>query len=656
MDQTTEAIAHFIGLFSQAVEDARLRLEFEEFQALKAQILEQSDLLTIAISVHSPYSFKGLNPSVEYTPPPVERFHEKVTFPVWHDPIPLNLEGFSPGRPVPSIEEARATHNPYEAISEYEPIGSLALYLKQQARLMDNDYLSIGDHGLLLRPMADMGPALVSLLEQASPLQPFANLNEPGSVAEIGDFISQAPHIADAFLDSIAGSDAVFFMRSETIEGGFVNGTQSDALPALEDHLPERHESTEPDDQDQTVTDFSDTATMTIGLGANLLVNEAVLINDWYAAPVLAVAGDYASFNLVSQSNVWSDNDHTSQSLSGWDTLDQTPTQAFNVASFRTVENPAPTGAQTEPDAPTFPSYWQVSRIDGDFMLINWIKQVSFVEDQDITIMSAAGGGTEIILGDNSVMNATSLATLGYYYDLIIVGGNVYNANIISQTNVLLDDDLVGSVAGFETHGDASISTNGNLLWNEASITQYGTISFEALPSAFLGAVNDLSEGTGAAPRDVLTGPDFAGLTHLKVLYISGDLVDLQYLSQINVLGDADQVALARDQSEAHADASWSLSTGANALINYAAIIDGGVNTTVYAGGSTYSDELLIQAELIASESDLYTQSADALVNEAVAFLSEDMIAPREGGHDLNTLDTPTPEPASADVMQTMLG
>ena len=160
----------------------------------------------------------------------------------------------------------------------------------------------------------------------------------------------------------------------------------------------------------------------------------------------------------------------------------------------------------------------------------------------------------------------------------------------------------------------------------------------------------------GAAPQSLLSGSDFAGLTTIKVLYISGDVVDLQYVSQINVLGDADQVALAKSQSSAHADASWDISTGSNALINQASIVDGGVNSTTYTGGAVYSDELLIQAELISDDTNLYTQGADALVSEAVAFLSDDLMASPEGDADQNAPDSSTPDGGTADVMQTMLG
>ncbi len=654
MDQTTEAIAHFIGLFSQAVEEARLRLDYSDFKALPDAPLEQNDLLNIKINIVSPYSLEGFKPRVDYTPPPVDRFDAQVSVAIRYDPIPLYNEG--QGAPAATIWGAGTPPLMAggEAFVEYQPLGSLALYLKQQARLEDNDYLSIGGHGLHFSSVGDTDAALIALIKAASPFQPFGDLHEPGSATEIGDFILHAPHIADAFIDAIDGNDGVFVMRGESIEGKFLNGEEVDELPALDTYLPEKF--SEEEGVDEAQTDFSTHATMDVEAGANLLVNEAILVNDWYGAPVLAIAGDYVHFNAISQLNVWSDNDTTSEALNGWKSLTEAPTQAFNTATIQTIDNPPPPGLENANGEPVFPAHWQVSRIDGDLMLANWIKQVSFVEDNDITVMSASGGGTEIVLGNNMVINATSLAALGNYYDLIIVGGNVYHANIICQTNILLDDDLVGTVGDFQTSGAASLSTGGNLLWNEASITQYGTMSFDTMPPSYLEALEKLGDGPGAAPQSLLSGSDFAGLTTIKVLYISGDVVDLQYVSQINVLGDADQVALAKSQSSAHADASWDISTGSNALINQASIVDGGVNSTTYTGGSVYSDELLIQAELISDDTKLYTQGADALVSEAVAFLSDDLMASPEGDADQNAPDPSTPDGGTADVMQTMLG
>jgi hypothetical protein len=78
----------------------------------------------------------------------------------------------------------------------------------------------------------------------------------------------------------------------------------------------------------------------------------------------------------------------------------------------------------------------------------------------------------------------------------------------------------------------------------------------------------------------------------------------------------------------AHPEADWTISTGTNSLVNYAYIADVDSTGKTYVGGGIYSDEILIQAELISTGPDLGGQNPDVLVNEAVAFLDDDMLAP----------------------------
>jgi hypothetical protein len=129
----------------------------------------------------------------------------------------------------------------------------------------------------------------------------------------------------------------------------------------------------------------------------------------------------------------------------------------------------------------------------------------------------------------------------------------------------------------------------------------------------------DLSKG-------VLTDPAFAGLGGLRVLYISGDFLNIQYISQTNIVGDSDQIALAMNALDPQTDAAWTVSTGANALINNAAILDFDSFGRTYVGGQQYSEETLFQAELISHQPDLLTGDPDTLVNEAVVFLDDSML------------------------------
>ena len=660
MDSTTEIIAHFIGVFSQTVEDVRLRLDYAKFTAQREAPPEAGELPDIKLAMTSPYTLGQFAPKVTYSPPSFDIVPASVTISVPTHQIPVHIP---PGNMAGVAGPTRQHDVPAageRVIPEYEPIGSLAVYLRQEAQLVDNDYLSIGNHGLAMQSAGDPVAALAKLMEDAAQLQPVADMDGLHSQAGAGDFIQHVAAAADALPDAAPEGGSLFVAQGAATAGIHVNGESLNEAPVLEDFLPVKFQSpaegssaqTQDDAPVPTGVDHSLTPMIGLEAGGNLLVNEAVLVNNWHGAPVVAAVGDYMHVNAISQTNVWSDCDAVSDALGGWQRLTDTPTQAFNVATIETIANPAYGGQADEGSG--FPAYWQVARIDGDLVIANWIRQISFVQDNDVTVMAACGGGTTITLGDNTAANIASVAELGNYYDFIIVGGSVYHGNIISQTNILLDDDLVGTVGDFQTAGEASLSTGGNLLWNQASITQFGTMSFGGLPPSFREAADKLASGPADAPADLLRHEAFSGVGGLKVLYVSGNVVDLNYISQTNILGDADQVALAMDQAGAYADADWTISTGTNALVNHAHIVDGGVDSTVYAGGSVYSDELLIQAELISHDSGLYTQDTNALVSEAVVFLSDDLLAP-DTGDGATAHDGGVPDIGSADLMQTML-
>ena len=76
--------------------------------------------------------------------------------------------------------------------------------------------------------------------------------------------------------------------------------------------------------------------------------------------------------------------------------------------------------------------------------------------------------------------------------------------------------------------------------------------------------------------------------------------------------------------------------------------------TTTYVGGEHYSDEILIQADIISSEPDLMSQDPDALVNEAVAFLGDDDAPDTGAGQELH--GALMPDNSQTDPMQGMLG
>lgn len=661
MDKITEAIAHFIGLFQTAVEQARLRKDYEEFQALAAQQPEQPSLLNVDVHIRAPHEFIGWDPGLRYQPLPPDLVSlgppPSADYRPLHVLVPAAEYPGHQGDDVRHVALANAGSGTARVVQQIEPPGSIAVRINQEISLSDNDYVGAGGHGLKLTPIADHGAEMAALLHGAARLSPLGNLDTPGSPVEIEGFVLEAASALETFAAAHAEDDDVFVVDQEVIDASYVNGETTTEIPKLEDHLPGKDaDETEDPDPVNSVEGgglFVPEASVDVEAGSNMLVNSAILTNSWLSGPVIAAVGDNIEVNAIVQINVWSDADSIGASVGDWKFDPNEATEAFNIAMFGRVD-PTDNAAPAGPAIGDFPEHWAVTLIEGDVIFMNWIEQFSFVMDNDVHVLSSSGVKTTVTTGDNSVLNDVSLTELGLHYDLIIVGGNIYDMNFIQQMNVLLDNDLIGGVAGFETTGDASLSTSGNLLWNYASITNIGAADrFEAMPEAYKKTAESLANGNKQLAGDVLKDSSFEGLDGLRVLYISGNILDLQYIKQTNILGDSDQVALAMNSaSESHPEADWSVSTGSNALINTAQIVDVDAMGTTYLGGDHYSDEILIQAELISSDPDLGSRDPDVLVTEAVAFLDTDISSPDTEASLPHNQNHDAPH---VDVMQSML-
>jgi hypothetical protein len=690
-DKISEAIAHFIGLFETTLEEARLRKAYEEFKAQQALETELADIPNQSVNVKVGYDFEGFDPGIPYLPlePQLVSIEHLSYFHFQPPEVPDTIQ--------PSIVNPGALHSePFSAATNsstssstgssqivklnVDPPGSVAVYINQELYMADDDYVGVGGHQLVFNAPVVGSADLMALVEAAKALSPLGDAATPGSSEEIASFITETMIALNGFSDTGHGNAKVFIAKGDTIEGPFVNGELVEEIPNLDDILPPEeplssetssaktpveHGGRHGDEIGPDKTNLAQSsetlgegeiaikASVEVETGANTLVNSVSLTNNWTGGQTFAVAGDHVKLNAIVQVNAWCDDDNITSAINGWGLAESAPTQAFNIAMFKHVD---PAGEDSPVVAGDFPTTWGVTRIDGDLLIMNWIEQYSFMTDNDICILSSSGVTTTVTAGENTAVNEISLYELSYFYDLVIVGGSVYDANIIFQTNVLLDNDLIGAVAGFETTGEGSVSAQGNLLWNQAGIVNYSRPDqFSDLPQHYNSAIEKLRNGDDSLSADILSDPAFAGLTGLRVLYVSGDFINLQYIKQMNVLGDSDQVALAMNAVQAHPEADWTLSTDANSLINLASIVDVDASTKTYVGGEVYSDEILIQAELISAEPDLGSQNPDVLVNEAVAFLSDDVMSPNEVEQQVaasapNGLDT-----AYADPMHNML-
>ncbi|GLS31257.1 hypothetical protein SAMN04488498_118100 [Mesorhizobium albiziae] len=661
MDKVTQIISHFIGEFEAVTEQARLKKAYEEFAASrKAAELEQP-LPDADVDVQAPYPLIDYQPDIPYMPKPPELHRINAPSDFVFNPPTLDLGGELSANIQDAVQNVLGgrivNHSPsLSEIFEPPPPGSIGIVVKQTIRLDDNDYVSAGGHGLVFNP----GPADQSMLgvmqEAAADLSPIDDLTLDSTDGDIGEFILTAAELLDGMID-VAGDD-VTIIKADQIDGIYVNGQSVEEAPDLADYadfLKDEEETDGPLPELEVNAHFNAEGELEIDVsvelqaGGNTLVNSAVVTNSWATSTVLAVAGDSVELNAIVQINAVSDVDSLGQTLNGWVRDEQGAEGLFNIAMFKHI---APEAAQAAADAvEDFPKNWVVTKIEGDLTILNWIEQYSFVSDNDIAVLSSSGVTSKIGTGENTAVNDVSLEELGRHYDLIVVGGSLYDANLIQQLNVLLDNDLIGAVDGFETNGEASVAAGNNLLWNQAAIAEIdGGSGPLVMPSEYLAAAQGLAAGDDTALKGLLGDSAFAGLDSLRVLYISGDMLNLNYVKQTNILGDSDQVALAMNELFPHPEAEWTLTTGNNELVNFAAIVDVDATDKTYVGGGQYSDEVLIQANLIEDDRGLAAQDPDQLVNEAVAFL-DDGLTDEAGDGDPLIQPMPAADHAPSEIM-----
>jgi hypothetical protein len=166
-------------------------------------------------------------------------------------------------------------------------------------------------------------------------------------------------------------------------------------------------------------------------------------------------------------------------------------------------------------------------------------------------------------------------------------------------------------------------------LLNEAAINHYGATTFAGVT----GNLNDLIEALGNrenADRAAWSSLHGTASGSLNVLLVTGDYYDINVISQVNVIADAD---LAVQGGAGQADIQW-LSTGANSTINSAEIISAGGIADQYLGGNHYVDSVLVQANLISDAVQTTSAEPTALVSEIVAFIgSPQDLSPQKGRH-----------------------
>lgn len=656
-DATSESIAHFIGLMQLSSEEARLRQDYDAFTAARAAEREAEMRDGKAARIKDDHKLKDFQPKLK-----VEAAADgapaaqagalpfpgapNVGFAVDGGPILGPATG--PLGPLLSPGAGPASYS-YEYSFEVDAPGAVAGYTAQVNLLSDDDLLT-ASHGTEFIDPALFGAALSALTQIADAAAGFDVPLFDGNPGAGFDFAMQA-------LDAVAAVPAggghgvtVVSYHGAGAQGLFISegADAADALPTLTDLLPDLHSrdgeahfgnlNAATTDDPYAVEDGH-----TVITGGNIALNESFTASSWLDAPVFAVEGAVVNIDAISQVNILIGHD-----IGAFDADDPGST-AINAAQIVTHATGAGAEEPTDADGVVLPFAWSVTRIEGDLLQVNWTQQYNFISDNDRAEISLSGANTYIGTGDNLLLNLTDLTQIGSGFDLIFVGGNMINVAMISQTNVLLDSDVLA------TQGTGVDASGGdNLLLNTAALTTHGADSHTGLTEPFAEALDTL--GTGADDIDAEVAQDslFEGAELLRVLYIEGDFATANLVEQTNIVGDADQVHLVQDAMEAATGQTATVHTGANVLANVARVTEYGTDSTVMAGGGTYSDALIHQAELIEESATPTGVSMAHLTSEAVAFLADDMIVTDETD-DFSPNSIHTEDSQSVDVMQSVL-
>ncbi len=639
-DDKSEIIAHFIGLFENNSEAARLRMDYDKFRAEVKKIDGPNDLLNVNVKVTSPYSENGFEPGLNIN----SYSHStqiNIKSPVRSMPDAgakaLNVEKIALGTlPDLPLDSQIGGFGVYSFQFILHPPSSVATINIQQNLLVDDDIFGNVDLGVDFVPTSVYHTAVNALANTADSLQ----IVQIPDLPENGDAIAQNAMVAVETLATLTAPETegatINLMHGQDAVGIVENGDYTEVISNLKDALPEVQKPS--DDAEPQVGEPEHI----VNTGSSIMVNQAVITTNWLDAPVIAVMGDYVSVTAVGQVNVWNDTDTTNIAAG---VVISSTTHGLNSSAITTVAN-----AVAESGYTGGPENVVVTRIDGDVVNVNYIQQYNFAYDNDVVSITFSAAETYLDLGDNTLINMASLEELGFHYDLIVIGGNMIDLRAISQTNVLLDTDNIHVEGGFT----GTIEGSDNLLWNQATIYQSGINTLEEMPDYYAKTASLLDGGSDNVDDAVLNDAALDGTQVLRVLYIDGDVLDVQAIEQVNVLGDADQVALASETAQSMDGANIKVISGSNALINDASIIDLGVDSTVYVGGDQYSDAMLYQAGLVSTDDPLVVSDTAGLANEAVLFLADDMIETPQTGGDGDLAPVISDEPP-ADVMQSVL-
>ena len=645
LDSITEQIAHFVGTFELTTEQARWRDQYEEFVALrrKAELENLEDPTRIEVKAnlkmnpgdYDPISYKFAPSSSDVPPPPVS------PGPV-EDSGLMSNPAFGPDVFFPeTMSFGDGTQFTVILKPEFinQLIGSAVTYTVQKIHLNDNDVVGEGNFRDA-EALMEQGQALKSLAMSLHAVSaPSIHIQDYQSGEAVEQLIEQMQSPVNIDIEGVT----VHQFHGEDAVGIIVNGEHVDEMPDFLELMPEHHKKdVEEENEESDISDdlpaewdqsedpeFEDGHS--IVAGGNFAVNEVAVTVGWVDAPNIVVGGQAVNLTFISQVAVVKDVDEGAGA--------QSKTQVLQASDISTEAKEAAWVEYNVAEDPEQDPIVAIDWISGDLLVTNFIKQLIDATDIDHIATEITASSTAYTLGDNILTNVTNILQLGTYYDMIIIGGDMISIDVVTQTIVFTDNDVI--------HGADPTDAEDNLVMNQVSLTTEGQDSHTEM-STNLASTVDLQEvDTDALEDALLNDPMFAGTELIRVLKIEGDLL------QVNVI---DQVTMLQDDDDIHVETPYGKEVSAlgagNALLNKASVTKLGVDSVVMAQEGEYSELMLHQASMF----DSPEEENPELVNEAIALLMEEVDAPGNSenapGH--NKL-TPSEAASIDDGLETML-
>ncbi|RDJ22205.1 hypothetical protein DWF00_23420 [Bosea caraganae] len=349
--------------------------------------------------------------------------------------------------------------------------------------------------------------------------------------------------------------------------------------------------------------------------GLNVQINAAAIVDANEATGSLMVGGNHYFSRGIVQVNVLTDNDHVDIAVAGAlrPLVVTGGNEVHNIAEFVThVMSASVHGAAATP-------LWSVDVMPGDFYDVRSLFQINDLDDSDRIVQAESGTYVDLSTGGNQQINLAEIRGIDSY-DIIIVRGDYYRADWIYQYNIVLDSDHARLFATGGAEDDTAVTTGFNRLTNLATIETYDSPAFRDMNDA----QHELMRALGTGVTILIPNSDWnlygAGET-LHVLYVSGDYFDINSVTQVNLLTDADQSL----QASAQAGTQQGLAAGGNSALNEAHIIDPGtLSAATYLGGMAYEESVLIQTNMITDSDTVTIHDTQTLLSELVAFAHDD--------------------------------